>query len=171
MKYIVASDIHGNAEYLNYLKERIDEQVPDKVILLGDIYARDYTLINGILRAIKAPVLRVDGNCDAFGEDVCPVVSEGAYHIEPYRGRRIMFTHGHFYNKYNAPSFLADGDILIYGHTHVPAIEERARILYVNVGSVGRPRDGSPHTYATVTEKDITVLDVEYNETVRRIEI
>jgi putative phosphoesterase len=37
---------------------------------------------------------------------------------------------------------LADCDVLVFGHTHKPWIREYGRVLFVNCGSVGKPKDG-----------------------------
>ncbi len=37
-----------------------------------------------------------------------------------------------------------DADILIYGHTHRPYRKELGGKLFINAGSVGRPKDGDP---------------------------
>ena len=37
MKILIASDIHGSAYYCRRLVERIEEEKPDKIFLLGDI--------------------------------------------------------------------------------------------------------------------------------------
>ena len=37
MKILVASDIHGSAYYMEKLSERIEAEVPDKIVLLGDL--------------------------------------------------------------------------------------------------------------------------------------
>ena len=38
MKYLVFSDIHGSAFYAKKIKELVNKENPDKVILLGDLY-------------------------------------------------------------------------------------------------------------------------------------
>ena len=38
----------------------------------------------------------------------------------------------------------ADCDVLIFGHTHQPWIHEYGGVLFVNCGSVGKPKDGDP---------------------------
>ena len=37
---------------------------------------------------------------------------------------------------------LADCDVLVFGHTHKPWIHEYGGVLFVNCGSVGKPKDG-----------------------------
>ena len=34
--------------------------------------------------------------------------------------------------------------MLVFGHTHVPWSREIGGVLFVNTGSVGKPRDGNP---------------------------
>jgi putative phosphoesterase len=38
----------------------------------------------------------------------------------------------------------ADCDVLVFGHTHQPWIAEYGGVLFVNCGSVGKPKDGDP---------------------------
>jgi predicted phosphodiesterase len=47
---------------------------------------------------------------------------------------------------------LADCDVLVFGHTHQPWIHEYAGVLFVNCGSVGKPKDGDPRAAFGVLE-------------------
>jgi putative phosphoesterase len=38
----------------------------------------------------------------------------------------------------------ADCDVLVFGHTHKPWVREYGGVLFVNCGSVGKPKDGDP---------------------------
>jgi diadenosine tetraphosphatase ApaH/serine/threonine PP2A family protein phosphatase len=38
----------------------------------------------------------------------------------------------------------AGADVLLFGHTHLPYLRRVGTTLFVNAGSVGRPRDGDP---------------------------
>jgi predicted phosphodiesterase len=50
---------------------------------------------------------------------------------------------------------LSDGDLVAFGHTHVPWHREVGGIHFVNTGSVGRPKDGDPRAgYTIVTAVD-----------------
>lgn len=44
----------------------------------------------------------------------------------------------------------ADADILLFGHTHKPWHREYGGVLFVNVGSAGRPKDGDARAMYTV---------------------
>lgn len=39
---------------------------------------------------------------------------------------------------------VADADVLVFGHTHIPWSREIGGVLFVNAGSVGKPKDGDP---------------------------
>jgi putative phosphoesterase len=38
----------------------------------------------------------------------------------------------------------AEADVLVFGHTHRPWVREHGGVLFVNCGSVGKPKDGDP---------------------------
>jgi len=62
-------------------------------------------------------------------------------------GEKLIYvTHGHVYNNGKLPP-LHKGDILLHGHTHVPACEEYDTYVYLNPGSVSIPKENSPHSY------------------------
>jgi len=52
-----------------------------------------------------------------------------------------------------------DADILIYGHTHRPYRKDIGNKVFINAGSVGRPKDGDPRACITLVE--ITAGDVK----------
>jgi putative phosphoesterase len=46
----------------------------------------------------------------------------------------------------------ADCDVLVFGHTHKPWIREYGGVLFVNCGSVGKPKDGDPRAAFALLE-------------------
>jgi putative phosphoesterase len=48
----------------------------------------------------------------------------------------------------------ADCDVLVFGHTHQPWIREYGGVLFVNCGSVGKPKDGDPRAALALLELD-----------------
>ena len=46
----------------------------------------------------------------------------------------------------------ADCDVLVFGHTHKPWIHSYGDVLFVNCGSVGKPKDGDPRAAFAVLE-------------------
>ena len=45
-----------------------------------------------------------------------------------------------------------DADVLVFGHTHKPWVHEYGGVLFVNCGSVGKPKDGDPRGAFAVLE-------------------
>ena len=47
---------------------------------------------------------------------------------------------------------LADCDVLVFGHTHKPWIRTYGEVLFVNCGSVGKPKDSDPRAAFALLE-------------------
>ena len=45
-----------------------------------------------------------------------------------------------------------DADVLVYGHTHVPYRKDMAGRVFINAGSVGKPKDGDVRACVTLVE-------------------
>jgi len=45
-------------------------------------------------------------------------------------------------------------DVLVFGHTHQPWVREHGGVLFVNCGSVGKPKDGDPRASFGLLELD-----------------
>jgi putative phosphoesterase len=48
----------------------------------------------------------------------------------------------------------ADCDVLVFGHTHQPWVREYGGVLFVNCGSVGKPKDGDPRAAFALLDVD-----------------
>lgn len=56
----------------------------------------------------------------------------------------------------------ADADVLIFGHTHKPWVREIEDVLFINDGSVGKPKDGDPRAaWALLTVEASKPVQVE----------
>ena len=130
MKLMIASDIHCSAYFCRRLAEQFEAERADKLLLLGDILyhgprnelPREYApkLVIEILGTINEKILCVRGNCDTEVDQMVlnfPVLADYAALL--LDGRAFYATHGHKYN-IDSPLPMAEGDILLYGHTHVP---------------------------------------------------
>ena len=163
LKLLIASDIHGAAGYCAALLEALDRERADKLILLGDLlyhgprndppegYAPKETA--ALLNTRKDRILCVRGNCDAEVDQMMlkfPILSD--YALICACGYRMYATHGHVYGPDRLPP-LQPGDVLLYGHTHVPAWYDDGEIVCVNPGSVSLPKNGSPRTYLTLEKR------------------
>lgn len=158
MKLFIASDIHGDFDAASRLVAAYRESGAEKLVLLGDIlyhgprndlpagYAPK--MVIELLNGIKDEILCVRGNCEAEVDQMVlefPVMADFAW-IEA-DGVRIFATHGHKFNLQNLPPLKA-GDVLLHGHTHVPAMVEFGNgNLYVNPGSVSIPKENSAKSY------------------------
>ena len=141
MKYMIASDIHGSAYYCEKLLDRFNEEKADRLVLLGDLL---YHGPRNYLPMEYEPkrVIEVDQMVLEF-----PIMAE--YCLITEGKQLIMATHGHTFNLENPPK-LQKGDILLHGHTHVPANIETETFRYLNPGSVSLPKDGSANSYMTL---------------------
>jgi putative phosphoesterase len=59
-------------------------------------------------------------------------------------------------------------EVLVFGHTHKPWVAEFGDVLFVNCGSVGKPKDGDPRAAFAVLEDagdrvDVTIERVDYD--------
>jgi putative phosphoesterase len=63
---------------------------------------------------------------------------------------------------------LADCDLLLFGHTHKPWIRQYGGVLFINCGSVGKPKDGDPRgSFVVLTASNgavsVSIERVEYD--------
>jgi putative phosphoesterase len=61
-----------------------------------------------------------------------------------------------------------EADVLVFGHTHKPWVREHGGVLFVNCGSVGKPKDGDPRAgFAVLTDVggrlEVTIERVDYD--------
>ena len=104
-----------------------------------------------MLSAVKEKIFCVRGNCEAeVDQMVLPFPVLGEYCLIESAGRLVFATHGHVYNT-DSPPALSPGDLLLHGHTHIPAkVKTPAGWWYLTPGSVSIPKEGSAHSYMTL---------------------
>ncbi len=182
MKLMIASDIHGSAPCCRKMLEAYVREKADRLLLLGDIlyhgprndlpegYAPKEVI--AMLNPVKKNLLCVRGNCDTEVDQMVldfPVLADYCL-LDLTDGSgdagAVMFaTHGHRYNPHHLPP-LSDGDILLNGHTHIPACEEILdmdgnRYQYLNPGSVSIPKEGSRRSYMIYEKGTFTWKNLE----------
>lgn len=160
MKWLIASDIHGSAPCCEKLLAAFEKEGADRLLLLGDLlyhgprndlpegYApkRVISLLNGV----KEKIFCVRGNCEAEVDQMVlefPVLAD--YCLLEVGSRLVFATHGHHFDLQNPPA-LKPGDVLLHGHTHVPAKDNSRGFWYLNPGSVSIPKENSPRSYMTL---------------------
>ena len=133
-RVIVLSDTHGllRSEVLEYLSQA------DIIIHGGDINTQ--SIVDKLREYASLYIVR--GNNDKVWAEGLP--------------QRLTFTiEGvHFFlvhNKKDVPSDLSDTHVVVYGHSHKYACEERNGVLWLNPGSCGRRRFDQEITFAVMT--------------------
>ena len=172
MKLMIASDLHGSAYYTRLLLTAMDREQPDRLLLLGDLLyhgprndlPREYApkQVIEMLGARKSQILCVRGNCEAEVDQMVlefPVLSE--FGVVFADGLTIYMLHGHK----NLDIPVLPGDILLCGHTHVPAVRKDGEHYYVNPGSVSIPKEGSCHGYMMLENRQLRHVSLEGENT------
>jgi uncharacterized protein len=108
----------------------------DLILHAGDVGAPDLLVE---LEAL-APVLAVHGNTDGFSLRArAPEIIQ-----QTLGGARVVLLHGHQFGRSPNPKNLREAfpeaDLIIFGHTHVPLLEEADGCVFVNPGSCGPQR-------------------------------
>lgn len=171
MKWVIASDIHGSAYYCEKLLKAYENEKADKILLLGDIlyHGPRNDLPQGyapkavikMLNARKNEILCVRGNCDTEVDGMVldfPILADYAIICE--KEKVIYATHGHIYNEQNP---LCCCDVMLCGHTHIPACNEYEGFVYINPGSVSIPKESSHHGYMTLENGLFLWKDLDSN--------
>lgn len=150
MKILIVSDTHRkNDNYFDVLKL----ENPNLVIHCGDAEGSEYALTQGA----KCPVKIVLGNNDFFSD----LPKELEFEVGKYK---VWVTHGHHYyvsmgyTDIKREAAVRGKDIVLFGHTHRPVIEEGEEVTIINPGSLSYPRqEGRRPSYA------IMEVDMEGN--------
>ena len=83
---------------------------------------------------------------------------------------RLFLTHGHLFSPDNLPA-LAAGDVLVYGHTHIPVAEKRGEIYHFNPGSVSIPKGGYPASYGMLDGNTLRVIALNDQQVIAQVAI
>ncbi len=166
MKYFIASDIHGSAEWCRRFVEAAREDGADRIVLLGDIlyHGPRNNLPDGyspkrvieLLNPLAEKVIAVRGNCDAEVDQMvldfpCMADYSTLVDSEVSCPRTLFLTHGHVHGPgidgaVEALPTLPEGSALLCGHTHVKVngpSQARPGLWLFNPGSLSLPKDGS----------------------------
>lgn len=148
MKALVFSDSHGRIDNLLEVLRRYPDY--EAIFHLGDVLED----AERIRRLTPYPVYMVKGNCDYSSSLPASLMVE-------FGGKRIAMCHGHRYLGFGGGTdslryFGLQGraDIVMFGHTHVPLLEEREDLILLNPGSISQPRQENKIPTYTVMEID-----------------
>lgn len=147
MRALIVSDTHkDNRNYYTALER---ERPLDFVVHCGDAGGEETPLEV----AAGCPFYIVSGNLDYYSA-LPPEISINEM------GKKILITHGHRYYVNDGNDILKEyaigegADIVFYGHTHVPEIDEQDEIVIVNPGSLSYPRQDNHRPSYAVMESD-----------------
>ena len=162
MKVLIVSDIHGNSEKFKIVMDFIKTEEIDQMIILGDLFNNYYELnvsskeISNMLWEIPNKIIITRGNCDSMYDETLLPVGFVDYYETIINGIRCYFHHGHLRTNYKS-------NIKLYanGHTHIARLEKIDDIIFLNPGSLGRPRDYKKGSFAVISDNAITIFDID----------
>ncbi|MGI6105640.1 MAG: phosphodiesterase [Raoultibacter sp.] len=171
MRLLIASDIHGSVPHFEQLVTRIEEENPDRIILLGDIlyHGPRNDLFEGygpkgildVINEYSERIIAVRGNCDSEVDQMVldfPLMGDYSTFCDEH-GHLLFLTHGHIWGPDHLPE-LPPQSAFLYGHTHRKQAEICNGIALINPGSVSLPRDGS-HSYASYENECFSLKALE----------
>ena len=147
MKILIVSDTH---RYLGNLQTALEEEGPvDMLIHLGDIEHQ----MADVIRMAGCPVHMIAGNNDFL----CNLPEEEEFEIGSYH---VWITHGHRYGvsfdteEIKEEARILGADIVMFGHTHRPHLEEEEDLITLNPGSMTYPRQSGRQPSSMVMTLD-----------------
>jgi len=143
MKLGIISDTHG---YLPTAVFRIFKEV-DGILHAGDI--GNMNIINEL--EILAPVYAISGNIDTQ-----PIVSQFSHTLITEFDALTFYLIHHIISekfvRYELFRKKIKPHVVVYGHTHIPEVSTHNEILFINPGSVSKPKKSK--------EGSVMVLDL-----------
>lgn len=174
MRILIASDLHGSLESLQFLHSRAESLKPDLLVLLGDLVyhgprnplPQAYNTM-GVLDEMPAmiklpcPVMAVRGNCDGevdMGLLPFPMPESAWLDVD---NLRIFAAHGHRLPEKPPVPGIKPGTVILRGHTHIPRGETLDGIHFWNPGSLSLPKGGSERSYGVYENGEFAVYDMK----------
>ena len=170
MKLFFMSDIHGSLKYAKLGIDVFIKENADYMVILGDVLyhgprnplPEEYNPkeVANLINKYKNKIIGVRGNCDADVDHMLleyPCMMD--YNVILADNKRVFITHGHIYNEKNRLN-MAEGDVLIYGHTHIPVAKKENDIYIINPGSISYPKENNPHSYGILEDNVFYIKDI-----------
>ncbi|POP47927.1 phosphodiesterase [Superficieibacter electus] len=181
MKLMFAADIHGSLPATERLLHLFAQSGARWLVILGDVlnHGPRNALPDGYAPAEVAArlneqaqrIIAVRGNCDSEVDQMLltfPMMAPWQQVLTAHQ--RLFLTHGHLFGADNQPP-LSPGDILIYGHTHLPVAEKRDGIYHFNPGSVSIPKGGNEASYGMLDNNVLRVIALNDQRVIAEIAI
>lgn len=175
MKYLIASDLHGDEIATRKLLDAYRREGADHLVLLGDILyhgpRNDLPAgyrpkgVIALLNPMASEIIAVRGNCDAEVDQMVLDFDIGAEFVtlELPCGKAYL-THGHHYDEQH-PMPMETGDVLVHGHSHVSGVTHCVTGQpCMNPGSLSIPKEGTPPSYILLENGVLSLRRLEDGE-------
>ncbi|MEX9254109.1 phosphodiesterase [Pseudenterobacter timonensis] len=181
MKLMFASDIHGSLPAAERVISLFEQSGAQWLVILGDVLnhgprnpvPQGYApaQVAEKLNHYAAKIIAVRGNCDSEVDQMLlsfPITAPWQQVL--LESGRLFLTHGHLFSPDNLPP-LATGDVLVYGHTHIPVAEKRDGLCYFNPGSVTFPKGGFAPSYGLLEADRLSVIALNDQQVIAQVNI
>ncbi|SHN69535.1 phosphodiesterase [Desulfovibrio litoralis] len=169
MIFLVVSDLHGAVEAADIIPDLLQMHKADTLILLGDLLyhgprnpmhpSYEPAKTAELLNKLSCRIIAVKGNCDAKVDLSLldfPVANDFSWlYLE---NKAVFLTHGDVYLP-NPP--IKQGDICLYGHTHIPEASYRGGAYFFNPGSIAKPKHGYAQSYGVLKPNLFSVFNLD----------
>lgn len=177
MKILIASDIHGRYKRMERLCSIIQKENPEKIIMLGDFLYNgprngvpdDYDPMGvaNLVKPLASRLIPIRGNCDADIDITVLGFPLPRFQNLTLNGYDVHLIHGDDFSLVEAKK----GDIVMFGHIHVPLIFKKDGLIILNPGSVSFPKDGSVPSFAIFTDSSLGLYSLESGEAYKTMEL
>jgi uncharacterized protein len=137
MKIAIISDIHDNIINLEKCLEWCRDEKIEKIICCGDVTNAE--TVNFLSKNFQGEIYMIRGNMEIYKDeeiiDIKNIKYLDRFNIINLDGKNIGLCHEPFF--IDQVSKLGDCEIIFYGHTHKPWINERGKMKIVNPGTLG----------------------------------
>ena len=162
-RLLVLSDTHGHAHsleaVLKWAQDYSQSGGINAAVFLGDGFQDLSRASNTTGFSCDWKAVRGNGDLESF----LPLSD-----VFDFCGHRFFLCHGHHCALHNGYSALVaaaknlEAKAVLFGHTHVPCFENNSDILFINPGSVGRPRSRIGATFAVIGCEAGKPFEVEF---------
>ncbi len=126
-----------------------------------------------VINKAPLPVVIARGNCDAEVDQVLvswPLLSP--YAFLQIKDLRILVHHGHGleHTEMQAQAQRYQVQLFIHGHTHIPLLEEKNGVIFLNPGSPSLPKgEGRRPTVALLEDNRVSLIDLDSGNSIKSL--
>jgi putative phosphoesterase len=174
------SDTHGDIKAVSCALEVLNDA--DLLIHCGDMFyhglfnmikdSYDPLELSKIINSVKKPIIYARGNCDSEVDQLALDFNI----LDPVRfffhEDNILYIHHGDKKGDNELQDLSRKfkfNIAVSGHTHIPRIERKNALIFINPGSPSLPKGGFPPTVGEINfnENMINIINIDTGEVLK----